>query len=404
MKFVITLFFLIFINPYKSDIFAQTGADLYRIRYQYPNKIVREYWMSIPPNGSIVIVAPHEGDGTLDPCWGFDLNPNYGLHVKVLDAEYAYRYPEMFFYADTSQPMIGGTNQYCGATVQISCVPRRTLYQPTTWIPIDIDNVHPDADCKGRFPIRPPIGTNGRMMLLRRAFFWENSEDVWGIHGPYGDIKINVCDPGILNYSYKQLQDDPSLWNKEGIRYYCCVLPGPVWEANNYPEPHNEWLDGPWGCYYSNIGFFDWEKNKNYTTVAIVISESGDDPEDFLGAMRIHRDSLGIHRMMVRMFGWIEFEVKNINEPENSVDIADIYWHGTYPGHWPYAEYLDEVIGPEGHLDGSQYTPYPSSKFFSNYPALKGKTIGLLGGKFPAGTYNIPMTFISIGQPAIFGK
>jgi len=91
-------------------------------------------------------------------------------------------YPEVSFYSDIDIPWIDGTTQYgtlfLSANLVISCI-SKSLPQPPAFIPINSSNIHLNA---GSYVV--PQNTK-RMLMLRQAYFWENSEDIGGWHGPY---------------------------------------------------------------------------------------------------------------------------------------------------------------------------------------------------------------------------
>jgi hypothetical protein len=157
--------------------------------------------------------------------------------------------------------------------------------------------------------------------------------------------------------TYLAFVRDPDLWKSE--RYYSFDLPGPAYEGI---VPHlgeddalDEWVDGPWGTAYSNLGIVDWDGlDRLYGgSLGIVLSEADGcvagicNKEDFLGAAIVERDRVGLFPPIeARMFGWVQLEnVQTGTEP--SVDFADVYvfpdWDGTYPVGLTHDSYCNPV-------------------------------------------------------------
>lgn len=150
-------------------------------------------------------------------------NPDVALKVEALgpvptDVEHWNGvYKNMFFYSEEwKRSGIVGTDQYTKIPVRVRCV-QRALPQPDIYVPIDRANAHPEA---GPFPYKV---TNKKMLFLKRAFFWENAEDLrcrlTSPHGPAGDIKIHICHKSAANYSIDTLHKFQHLWrisNKNG--------------------------------------------------------------------------------------------------------------------------------------------------------------------------------------------
>ena len=162
-------------------------------------------------------------------------------------------------------------------------------------------------------------------------FFWENSEDIGGWHGPYGDIKIEAWNPIILSFSESQLNNT---WQyiEPSYRINNSVLPGPIWSGYAkmwYPDPYHEWVDGPFGCIYSNIAIYDWEATGAKKSIAVAVAEA-DKPNSFMGVYNsvITADTPGEILIKVGGFGFVVLE--NITAPrkEPKVSKGDVYWYG----------------------------------------------------------------------------
>jgi hypothetical protein len=395
---IVTISFLL-INFLYTIAYTQSGVDLYTAYYE-------SLWLSLAPGDTFTGVTPFG-----NPNMSWHLNSNYAIHIKMLDNSYA-NYPQMFIYSEVDQPFVGGTDQYSNKLVKISCVPTGQLPQPDIYIPIDLDNINPQAD--GNWLDWPWIPDNN-LLVIRKAFFWENSEDVGGLHGPFGDIKISVCTSSIANWTYHDfLNNWQSIKDNSNYRFRFITLPGPIYACDSpigfAPEPKNEWIDGPWGCYYSNIALIDWDNNNSPSEVTIVITEADvSNDEDILGWQLVSSNDEQI-LIKARMFGWVELQkvTADFSGKEPSVDLGDFYcwddWDGSYP------EGVDLGSDPETGLIidalGTQYKPY------SNYLQMKLITdlfpvhldIGLYPGIYPAVTINNSRTYYSVGGgTAIFG-
>jgi hypothetical protein len=203
------------------------------------------------------------------------------------------KYPLMQFYAEVvhpeagttelRQPIITGTSQYDDALVEISCIDKN-LPTPEIHVPIDADDVNPVLKTDGRANYRRPA-EDKKVLVLREAFFWENAEDVGGFHGPNEEINISIVQPWVVGnylnslnpdpndpcfadpfavgcYSYERLNRFESLW--QGFRLGGFAIPGPIYGQPCIDDPHNEWIDGPWGARYSNTGILDWDKDADW--------------------------------------------------------------------------------------------------------------------------------------------
>lgn len=384
--------------------------------------------VSIPPlRASDLTVTLHDGQSfALDlgqsrdvltpgcdcPCISWQINtPGTAIRIDMLDKDsYNGRYEHMFMYSVRSLPPptngIYGTPQYCGHNVRVSCVPQSPP-EATAYIPLDATNLNRNAN----LPIAPVPGN--RMLALRRAFFWENSEQLAGLHGPFGDIKINVCDPSIadMGFDYLQYHWDELLnpFPPYPIKRNSFSLYGPVWGSREDPPPANEWLDGPWGCSYSNAFIYDWDdpyqEFYNRHVVSLVVAEAegafiiGTNPEDFLDATKVYRatDPSVVMHFDVSMFGWVELQNVDVTGREPTVDVAAHYWYPSWNGMTPA-----QVTSPE---IADQYRPLPGktiSEMENEFVA--GERIGILGGQVPNGSFRKAMRYVAIGGPVRSGS
>lgn len=281
-------------------------------------------------------------------------NQSAGVKVKLIPT--IGNYPEISYYTETNISSVGGTDQYnCNPVIEpcrlleISCVDR-FLPEPKIFIPIDRNNVHPDNGETAP----EPVG-NKRMLMLRKAYFRENSEDIDGIHGPYAEIKANICRPIVMQYSYENFESSDD-WKTNGNRYATYDIPGYGWDADIWPEPspRNEWIDNWWGCYYSNMALLDWDLIEG-NSVALVISEAdATNPEDVLGRAEIRKNMEGCILIKCRMFGWVVVQNVDIGPSgrEPSVNVATTYLYNNWNGVKP-----EDFYGP-GFSIGTQYEPF----------------------------------------------
>ena len=367
----------------------------------------------------------------LDDCVSIKFfNSEAAVYIRMRDDVVYGRtgpYKNMFLYTEEDQPFIGDAYQYCDHWLRISCVRKGALPpQPELFIPVDIENVHPLVDT----PVQRFV-PNDTMLVLRKAFFWENSEEtgrrVGSPHGPYGDIKIAICDISVTRFNFYELFHNQPLWESRRLPLnngrVGMTLPGPIWsgyEPQIYPDPYSEWIDGPWGCIYSNIALWDWSANPSLDSVAVIVYETDGywgfwgSPDDILGYMKVTPETLNKPiNFRVRMYGWITLENKIVDPSgeEPSVDLGQVYWYGSWDGSYP-----EEVYGPQNDAiptqtsPGSQYHPFTDTEFwaFYNNSAFDGYTVGLLGKNFeiPGGVLKRPRIFkvIDKERPAILKK
>jgi hypothetical protein len=338
------------------------------------------------------------------------LSSNAGVKVKLIPTPGSY--PEISFYTEINTPFVGGTNQYeCIAPtpaecqyLEISCV-ERYLPQPRIFIPIDRNNVNPANGDE----TPPAPEAHKRMLMLRKAYFWENSEDIiydypLSPHGPFGEIKANVCSPHVMDYSYEYLVNHEDVWHN--LRFPGVYdIPGHAWDFDypNLPyqdDPRNEWVDNWWGGYYSNMALFNWETFGDLTTIALIISEAdGTNEEDVLGRALIKKDMEGCILIKCRMFGWVV--VQNVDIPasgrEPSVSVAGSYLYNDWNGVKP-----EDFYGPNGSV-GTQYEPFRSiADVESRVPTgvsegtYNNNTVGVLGNGIISApnTLSVDMTYV----------
>lgn len=361
-----------------------------------------------------------------------------GISIRILNPDVAIKatrvdtsnndYPEgavehFFLFTDQDMPFVGGTSQYAGINLRVECIPKGNLPQPTSWVPVDRNNVNNE--------VAEGYTIGERVLMLRRAYIWENAEDVGCCHGPYGSVTLKVFHSNLLtdyNFNFTEIAENycesfcslapacqsflanyPSI-NNAGFR-----LAGPVYNADNPcndagnffncltipDDPKSEWADGPWGVCYSRIPVLKWE---NLPDQVSLILREGDETncDDFMAGILIDKNNNDTIIFRAWNFGWIELQNITITQADidHNVDVADYYWNHSWNGNNP------------GHIHSIPQTP-PYDQFVplagrsisemeSIFPA--GSTIGLLGGKFPAGTLNKQMTYKAACQPAVFGQ
>lgn len=342
-------------------------------------------------------------------------NPNVALKVTKVDGNFnPLPIPAYYFiYTDRDFPEVFGTDQYSDINLRVECIPRantwRELPQPQIYVPFDItnSNPHPENDAYLK-----PFVAGHRMLVLRRAFIWENSEAIGGLHGPYGDVKIEVYPPGLLSYSEEYLAANwPAL--SPGNILSGSDLPGPIWSGYApifYPDPYDEWVDGPFGCLYSNIAVWDWDAPGAVQSIGICIAEA-DSPNAFMGKSQFAITPGMEGEILVKVWGFGFVVLENILVPDSgqepSVAKGDVYWYGGWNGQYPVS-----VYGPQNPAvpcetcPGNQFRPFTNDQFwnFHNNPAFDGYTVGLLGRRFPAGVYDRPRTYCAIDGPVVFGQ
>lgn len=320
-------------------------------------------------------------------------------------------YPFMKMYSERSFRNIEpGTDQYCGRQLRVRCLPAAqtaaNMPQPTAWIPIDRNNFN------GGVPALPNIGD--RALMLKRAFIWENSEDLGCCHGPYASIALGVYESALLT-NFNHDFDAIAQIYQEPLPGYTLLggvkLPGQIYSADNPcndfwsgcfgapDDPKGEWIDGPWGACYSRVPVFIWPAHLNQVSV---ILREGDDTnnDDFMGGILVDKANNNPIIFKAWNFGWLEFQNVTITQEHlnENVDVSDLYWFHNWNGANPSSIHSIPQTPPY-----DQFLPLPGSsipQMEAAFPA--NSTIGLLGGQFPAGTLRKPMTYKAPCQPATF--
>lgn len=396
---------------------------------------------------------------TLTPGQSITFSPNgcsgsfqvINAAVKVEMITPPYPYPFMLLYSEKNiRNMEPGTDQYCGKPLKITCLKKAEsvdeLPQPTAWIPVDRNNINYDND-----PPNPTlkIDIGDTVLMLKRAFLWENAEDLGCCHGPYASVGLNIYKANLLkdySFNFDAISDDfcgagdvSELANSCSIApcnlnpfSTCCrfldkyqviggyKVPGPVFNADNscndfghifcgYPfnfvdDPKSEWIDGPWGVTYSRIPIFNWTNTPD-NEVSVVLREGDNlNCDDFLGGMLINKNDIGKKILFKAWkYGWIELEIVKIKEADliENVDKSNQYWYANWNGANP-----EEIHSIPQTPPYDQFVPLSGktikemeSTFFEN------NTIGLIGGKFPSGKLSKPMMYKAATeyQPAVFG-
>lgn len=372
--------------------------------------------------------------------------------VKVEMINPPYPYPFMLLYSEKNiSNLEPGTDQYCDKPLKITCLKKAEsvdeLPQPTAWLPVDRTNINND------YPEGLKVGDT--VIFLKRAFLWENSEDLGCCHGPYGSVSFNVYNSNLLtdyNFNFDAIANDycgapdvsaalDELANKCSLPCWlnpfspCCnfldkypvlkggfKLPGPIFNADNscndfghikcgYPftflitDPESEWIDGPWGVCYSRIPIFNWSSTKD-NVVSVVLREGDNlNCDDFLGGMLINKNDIDRTILFKAWkYGWIELKIEIIKEADRkeNVDKSDQYWYANWSGANP-----------------GEIHSIPQKPPYDQFVPLEGKTIkemestfaentkiGLIGGKFPSGKLSKPMLYKAATeyQPAVFGN
>jgi hypothetical protein len=352
-----------------------------------------------------------------DECCVDILNSNAAVKAST-DTPHAPYLPHIpayfFFYTESDFPEVFGTDQYENVRLKVECLPKASTYkempQPQIFVPFDFSSKNPHPENDHHLLEAMP---GHRMLVLRRAFFWENSESIGGWHGPYGDIKIEAHNPIVLQYTDEQLVKSKSLWHPHVYR--SSDLSGPIWSGYAqalYPDPYDEWIDGPFGCIYSNIAVWDWGVDPNNNQeIAIIIAEA-DSPNEYMGKSSSSITPLTEGPILIKVwgFGWVVLE--NIwvpNAKETNIDNADVYWYGGWDGIYPAHVYgPTNAAVPTETSYGSQFKPFIDDSFwkFHNNSAFDGWTVGLLGSNFPACTLDRPRTYAvsDSDKPAVFGQ
>ncbi|MFN0214332.1 MAG: T9SS type A sorting domain-containing protein [Saprospiraceae bacterium] len=366
------------------------------------------------------------------PSW--QLQSGAAVQLNWIGTPLSSAYPKMFIYSEQSAKGVGGTSQYFGSTLEVRCLQTGFISEPRAWIPIDKENINGE---------NAEISVGDNVLLLRRAFIWENSEDHDCCHGPYGSVSLHVhqknlltdyntdfnliaqeycgegdvdfleepandCNPGMFFQCFDFVNDYPIIGGKK--------VPGPIYHADNLcndfgegcgsflglvDDPKSEWIDGPWGVCYSRIPIYKWPSNTP-NEIALILREGDDlNCDDFLGGKIVKKSDTGIIRLNAWMFGWLELENKVVTAEDisNSVDIADYYWNYNWNGANP-----EEVHSIPQTPPYDQFVPLPGGSILemeSTFPI--GNTVGLIGGVFPKGVLSKPMTYKAACVPAVFG-
>lgn len=402
----IGLFALLLISiTYAQDIIVYSSQGYQGI--QYPLNI----------GGSIVFTPTGRGWS----CFSFRIfSQNAAIKVTPLSQPIGREGPyNCFIYSEVDMPRYFGTDQYCGKTLRAECV-TRNLPQPDVFVPFDFSDANPNEE--NDHYLRPYVNGH-RMLVLRKAFFWENSEPLGGGHGPYEDIKIAVCKKDILNYDFIYLVEHQDFWQQLLLTIPVMELPGPVWSgyaSAGYPDPYDEWIDGPWGCVYSNIALWDWGicPGSGQPVVPIVYTTDSDnfffpselDGNNLAGVYDniITPDMEGPILFKVRMFGWVILENICVNgEEPHFPSNNSVYWLNGWNGVHPETIYGPQNAAvPREAYPGNQFRPFTTQQFFDrfyNNRSYDGWNIGLLSGKFPAMTISKRGTYRAFGHPAVFG-
>lgn len=374
-------------------------------------------------------------------------------------------YPFQILYSVESSSKIQGndSDSFSKSKVRVSCISKDSLPQPQVLIPLD----GYESISFSKPPPMPDSDNNLNMLVLKKAFLWGNSEQLDCCHGPAGAVSIRTYPPtsftpfasvdynsefiseqyceGVItncinccNKFEKQMTDfrmpGPAFTfdNKcdEGADYVLCGefvddlgdFAQLVFDIATDPQgiklcdllddcedwlnhnPTSEWLDGPWGVRYSNFPLIVWDTTQ-LNDVFVMIREGDEggfpfyDRDDYMGGRFVSKFEQGEILVRCYHFGWLVLE--NITLPphskEPSVDIANRYWFNAWDGVFPV-----DIIKNQEY---DQYSPLPNATITEMEARFsEGDTVGLLGGRFPAGLLSKPMIYIASGMPAVFSE
>lgn len=345
-------------------------------------------------------------------------------------------YPFILVYSDLSSPGVGGggSDHWVGTgEVKVACMQRcveeECLPQPTTWIPIDFTDIFGEPD------VLPPdhLILGNKVLMLKKAFIWENSEDVGGIHGPYASISITCRRKEFFDdFTYEQIVNNycEEYYLGDSISNSLCYqfetnygeipnagvkLPGPAYWAHPFllPNPKSEWIDGPWGACYSRIPVFDWDNQitnpDNFSEISVHLRE-GDDSnlDDFLGGQIINKNTTGPILVQCGHFGYMVLQNEIITQEHIDENISglDVYWNAKWNGSHPEEIVGGHVIIPNSLLpEWNQYLPLAADEIDEMESIfLAESTVGLIGRDFPTGTLDKPMKYSAPCDPATFNN
>jgi len=328
--------------------------------------------------------------------------------IRIIDPSPPYgnttfnRYPWRYVYATEDADYINGSNNWDDigqviVTCENKCDAINCMPQPSTWIPVDYTDINHNLvgdinDSK--------LGVGDTVLVLRKAFLYENSEDVGGIHGPYGSVSIHCRTSNLFNDYNNSASRIEADYNEDGdwIKQYESVadvrLPGQVYHIKS------EWIDGPWGACYSRVIIFNWDKySNNHDSISVFIREgdAGGLTDDFMGGQIVNKHTKDPILIKAWMYGW--FVVENIvltqNDMIEDISDCDFYWNHSWNGLHP------EII--RGKYMYDQYNPLPNNTIDEMQKSFEeGSKVGLLGGTFPIGVLDKPMVYTAPCDPAVF--
>lgn len=336
----------------------------------------------------------------------WELNNNAAIRIE--DPSPPSGYPWRYVYANEDADYINGSDNWddigiLTVTCEDGCNSVDCMPQPSAWIPIDYTDFN--GNLTGGIN-NSEVGD--RVLVLRKAFLHENSEDVGGWHGPYGNISIH-CRPSNFftdyNNSVSAIEadyDEDGTWiTQYGPKIADVKLAGPVYYATSFfgPNPESEWIDGPWGVCYSRVVIHNWDDGSNYNSISVFIREG--DPtatDDFMGGQVVNKNTTGPILVYAWMYGW--FVVENIvltqEDMSENISDSDYYWNQSWNGSHP------ESI--QGMSSYDQYNPLPNTTIDDMQNSFDaGSKVGLLGGSFDVtGILDKPMIYTAPCESAIF--
>lgn len=375
--------------------------------YLWPNHTGPSYDLDIGEHVDLAITS-------YDPSWVIH-SPWAELKIERL-SNFPQNYPFCFMRSNATVVELPGNDDYRLQSVRVSCIAacytEDCMPQPRAWIPLDKSSAINWAD--GNQPLgTPDIGDI--VIVLRRFYAWDNSEALGCPHGPWSQIN-RTCRPEALLLDHPEYADMMSIFYGSTFDAdYPYIgswehIPGTVYSAGNGcwlgDDPANEWLDGPWGCMYSNVVLFNWDATTE-DAISLIFFEADPGNEDFLGGKIMYRNQLGERFIRLTHFGWCVVKTIEWEGPEFNIESSDWYWMNDWDGAWFDPDHPSQF--PTGPLHSSPYDPFASMSLpgFENAPGVSstpGSSIGLLGRHFPAGLLDEPHLYRAPCRPVIFGQ
>ncbi len=200
-------------------------------------------------------------DDGQNPSWEI-LHP--WAAIKILDIDAPDSYPWVYMFSAESADLVGGTDQYDGANVTVTCLNKIDRPIPYAWIPIDGSAVggFQTPVNEGAYTMPSP---DSQVLKVTHAFIYENSEQrVCFGGGPFASINFGAYDADLFDdfgddldqlrahfclfWDWAHLEDDIAIVDGDtvGCHALCQTfvedygaprgdikLPGPVYTASN---------------------------------------------------------------------------------------------------------------------------------------------------------------------------